>query len=173
MIPAYQSFDPKKIDQMLSARLEALGIPAEALDETVGDGTLRQLICDLVAETLAEAGAEAQRDLYDRQRAGRIAAQQQGVNLGRPSKKCSDKRFAKIRGLYESQQITAEQAAQRLHVSVSTFYRWRGPRARLSRCRLPGRGPKPQEPAHSKKRRPHLGVFFHVRRRQDASGTSL
>ena len=39
MIPAYQSFDPKKIDQMLSARLEALGIPAEALDETVGDGT--------------------------------------------------------------------------------------------------------------------------------------
>ena len=29
MIPAYQSFDPKKIDQMLSARLEALGIPAE------------------------------------------------------------------------------------------------------------------------------------------------
>lgn len=124
MIPAYQSFDPKKIDQMLSARLEALGIPAEALDETVGDGTLRQLICDLVAETLAEAGAEAQRDLYDRQRAGRIAAQQQGVNLGRPSKKCSDKRFAKIRGLYESQQITAEQAAQRLHVSVSTFYRW-------------------------------------------------
>ena len=124
MIPAYQSFDPKKIDQMLSARLEALGIPAEALDETVGDGTLRQLICDLVAETLAEAGAEAQRDLYDRQRAGRIAAQQQGANLGRPSKKCSDKRFAKIRGLYESQQITAEQAAQRLHVSVSTFYRW-------------------------------------------------
>ncbi|MBS5280349.1 MAG: recombinase family protein [Butyricicoccus pullicaecorum] len=62
--------------------------------------------------------------MYNRQRAGRIAAQKQGVNLGRPSKKCSDKRFSKIRDLYESHQISAEESAQRLHVSVSTFYRW-------------------------------------------------
>ncbi len=124
MIPGYQSVDQEKIERMLAARLEALGIPAEALEEPVGDGTLRQLICDLVADTLAEAKAAAQRDLYNRQRAGRIAAQKQGVNLGRPSKKCSDKRFTKIRDLYESHQISAEEAAQRLHVSVSTFYRW-------------------------------------------------
>lgn len=99
MIPGYQTVDHDKIERMLAARLEALGIPAEALEEPVGDGTLRQ-------------------------RAGRIAAQKQGVNLGRPSKKCSDKRFSKIRDLYESHQISAEEAAQRLHVSVSTFYRW-------------------------------------------------
>ena len=110
MIPGYQTVDHD--------------IPAEALEEPVGDGTLRQLVCDLIADTLAEAKAAAQRDLYNRQRAGRIAAQKQGVNLGRPSKKCSDKRFSKIRDLYESHQISAEEAAQRLHVSVSTFYRW-------------------------------------------------
>ena len=124
MIPGYQTVDHDKIERMLAARLEALGIPAEALEEPVGDGTLRQLVCDLIADTLAEAKAAAQRDLYNRQRAGRIAAQKQGVNLGRPSKKCSDKRFSKIRDLYESHQISAEEAAQRLHVSVSTFYRW-------------------------------------------------
>lgn len=124
MIPGYQTVDHDKIERMLAARLEALGIPAEALEEPVGDGTLRQLVCDLIADTLAEAKAAAQRDLYNRQRAGRIAAQKQGVNLGRPSKKCSDKRFSKIRDLYESHQISAEESAQRLHVSVSTFYRW-------------------------------------------------
>lgn len=101
MIPGYQTVDHDKIERMLAARLEALGIPAEALEEPVGDGTLRQLVCDLIADTLAEAKAAAQRDLYNRQRAGRIAAQEQGVNLGRPSKKCSDKRFSKIRDLYE------------------------------------------------------------------------
>lgn len=86
--------------------------------------TLHQLVCDLIADILTEATDAAQRDLYNRQRAGRIAAQKQGVNLGRPSKKCSDKRFSKIRDLYESHQISAEESAQRLHVSVSTFYRW-------------------------------------------------
>ena len=124
MIPGYETVDHDKIERMLAARLESLGIPAEALEEPVGDGTLRQLVCDLIADILTEATDAAQRDLYNRQRAGRIAAQKQGVNLGRPSKKCSDKRFSKIRDLYESHQISAEESAQRLHVSVSTFYRW-------------------------------------------------
>jgi len=134
MIPEYETVDHDKIERMLAARLEALGIPAEALDAPVSDSstpppspegfTLHQLVCDLIADILTEATDAAQRDLYNRQRAGRIAAQKQGVNLGRPSKKCSDKRFSKIRDLYESHQISAEESAQRLHVSVSTFYRW-------------------------------------------------
>lgn len=134
MIPEYETVDHDKIERMLAARLKALGIPAEALDAPVSDSstpppspdgvTLHQLVCDLIADILTEATDAAQRDLYNRQRAGRIAAQKQGVNLGRPSKKCSDKRFSKIRDLYESHQISAEESAQRLHVSVSTFYRW-------------------------------------------------
>lgn len=134
MIPGYETVDHDKIERMLAARLEALGIPAEALDAPVSDSstpspspdgvTLHQLVCDLIADIFTEATDAAQRDLYNRQRAGRIAAQKQGVNLGRPSKKCSDKRFSKIRDLYESHQISAEESAQRLHVSVSTFYRW-------------------------------------------------
>lgn len=134
MIPGYETVDHDKIERMLAARLESLGIPAEALDAPVSDSsipppspegvTLHQLVCDLIADILTEATDAAQRDLYNRQRAGRIAAQKQGVNLGRPSKKCSDKRFSKIRDLYESHQISAEESAQRLHVSVSTFYRW-------------------------------------------------
>ncbi|MFR4973174.1 MAG: hypothetical protein ACLUB2_07195, partial [Butyricicoccus pullicaecorum] len=117
MIPGYETVDHDKIERMLAARLESLGIPAEALDAPVSDSstpppspegvTLHQLVCDLIADILTEATDAAQRDLYNRQRAGRIAAQKQGVNLGRPSKKCSDKRFSKIRDLYESHQISA------------------------------------------------------------------
>lgn len=124
MIPAYQAFDQEKIEQMLAERMEALHIPTDALEQPVGDGTLRELVCELVAQTLTQASETAQRDLYARQCAGRIAAREHGISLGRPSKKCSDKRFSKIRGLYESRDISAEEAAQRLHVSVSTFYRW-------------------------------------------------
>lgn len=133
MIPKYKRPSADKIDAILRARLAALDIPPETLDRPAGSGTLRELICSLVEDTLNEVSVQAQNELYERQQAGREEAQRRGVNLGRPSKKCSDKRFDKIRGLYESHAISAEEAAQRLHISVSTFYRW----LRESRAQAP------------------------------------
>ncbi len=124
MIPGYKRPTPDKIDAILRKKLAALEIPPETLDQQTGSGTLRELICALVEDTLCEVSTQAQNELYERQQAGREEAQRRGVSLGRPSKKCSDKRFDKIRGLYESHAISAEEAAQRLHISVSTFYRW-------------------------------------------------
>ncbi len=124
MMPGYKRLGRDKIDDILRARLEALDIPPETLEQPTGSGTLRELICSLVEETLSEVSTQAQNELYERQQAGREKAQRRGVSLGRPSKKCSDKRFDKIRRLYEEHDISAEEAAQRLHVSVSTFYRW-------------------------------------------------
>lgn len=37
MIPGYETVDHDKIERMLAARLESLGIPAEALDAPVSD----------------------------------------------------------------------------------------------------------------------------------------
>lgn len=124
MMPGYKRLGRDKIDDILRTRLAALDIPPETLDQPTGSGTLRELICSLVEETLSEVSTQAQNELYERQQAGRKEAQRRGVSLGRPSKKRSDKRFNKIRGLYEKHDISAEEAAQRLHVSVSTFYRW-------------------------------------------------
>ncbi len=124
MIPGYKKPSREKIDDILRTRLEALEIPPETLEQSTGAGTLRELICALVEETLIEVNTQAQNELYERQQAGREEAQRRGVSLGRPSKKCSDKRLLKIRGLYETHAISAEEAAQRLHISVSTFYRW-------------------------------------------------
>lgn len=39
MIPGYETVDHDKIEHMLAARLEALGIPAEALDAPVSDSS--------------------------------------------------------------------------------------------------------------------------------------
>ncbi len=39
MIPGYETVDHDKIERMLAARLESLGIPAEALDAPVSDSS--------------------------------------------------------------------------------------------------------------------------------------
>lgn len=124
MFAGQTQFDREKIDRMLQERIMALGVDPTALETEVGGEPLRALLCALIEETLQEAETENRELLRQRQQAGREAAAKQGISLGRPSKRCSDKRFAKMRGLYESREITAEEAAQRLHVSVSTFYRW-------------------------------------------------
>ena len=118
MFSDHNHIDREKIDRMLRARAEALGLDPTALETEVGGAPLRELLCALIEDTLREADAESRETLRQRQQAGREAAARAGVVLGRPSKLRSEKRFAKLRDL------TAEEAAQRLHVSVSTFYRW-------------------------------------------------
>lgn len=124
MFSDHNHIDREKIDRMLRARAEALGLDPTALETEVGGAPLRELLCALIEDTLREADAENRETLRQRQQAGREAAARAGVVLGRPSKLRSEKRFAKLRDLYERREITAEEAAQRLHVSVSTFYRW-------------------------------------------------
>ena len=124
MFSDHNHIDREKIDRMLRARAEALGLDPTALETEVGGAPLRELLCALIEDTLHEADAESRETLRQRQQAGREAAARAGVVLGRPSKLRSEKRFAKLRDLYERREITAEEAAQRLHVSVSTFYRW-------------------------------------------------
>ena len=64
MIPGYETVDHDKIERMLAARLESLGIPAEALDAPVSDSSTPPIpggsyaasgsFCDLIADILTE-----------------------------------------------------------------------------------------------------------------------
>ena len=119
-----EKIDREQIDRLLRERAQALGIASEALAQEVGGQTLEALLGDLIEQTVREVHTRERETLAARQRAGREAAAQAGVVLGRPSKQPGRKRLDKICGAYTRGELTAEQAAQRLHVSVSTFYRW-------------------------------------------------
>lgn len=124
MLPVMKRYERKDIERLLDKQAERLGIAPEELQQQVQDSLpLRDLLCELVEEMLVAARQEESAELRRRQKEGMDRAQAQGVTLGRPSKR-SDKRFNKIRALYEAKEVSAEEAAKRLHVSVSTFYRW-------------------------------------------------
>ena len=124
MLSVKKEYGRTEIEKLLEKHTRKLGIPAEDLARKVqGDLSLQELLCSLVEDAITTAREQESAELRRRQREGMTRAQEQGVTLGRPSKR-SDKRFEKIRGMYERREISAEEAAKRLHVSISTFYRW-------------------------------------------------
>lgn len=124
MLSVKKEYGRDEIERLLKEHTERLGIPPEELERKVqGDLSLHDLLCGLVEDAIVTARELESAELRRRQREGMTRAQEQGVTLGRPSKR-SDKRFEKIRALYEQKEISAEDAAKRLHVSISTFYRW-------------------------------------------------
>lgn len=124
MLSVKKEYGREDIERLLEEHTRRLGISQEELERKVQDDlSLHELLCELVEEAIATAREQESAELRRRQREGMTRAQEQGVTLGRPSKR-SDKRFEKIRALYENKDISAEDAAKRLHVSISTFYRW-------------------------------------------------
>ena len=123
MFSSKKSIDPEELERLIAERATALGISSEALLREVEGLPLRDLLCTLITDVLEQTDAERRADLLARQKKGREAAAARGESLGRPCKR-SDKRFTRLREEYEAGTVSAEEAAQRLHVSVSTFYRW-------------------------------------------------
>ena len=60
----------------------------------------------------------------EKQKIGIREAQQNGICIGRPPVPVS-KRFLKLEHLYSKKMITAREAAERLDIAVSTFYKVR------------------------------------------------
>lgn len=72
--------------------------------------------------TIFGAVAELERDyILQRQKEGIAIAKANGVYRGRPSTPCPD--FDRVVTLWQSGEITAVEAARRLKISPSTFYR--------------------------------------------------
>ncbi|MBQ8143453.1 MAG: recombinase family protein [Butyricicoccus sp.] len=124
MFSPKKSIDPAELAQLISERAAAHGIPQETLLQELNGQPLHELLCTLVTDVLEQTEAERRADLLARQKKGREETAAHGGSLGRPRKQRSDKKFARLYADYEAGIITAEEAAERLHVSVSTFYRW-------------------------------------------------
>ena len=124
MLSVKNEYTRTDIEQLWEEHTGRLGITQEELGRQVHEGfTLHELLCTITADAIRTVRERESAELRRRQREGMTRAQEQGVTLGRPSKR-SDRRFEKIRMLYENKDISAEDAAKRLHVSISTFYRW-------------------------------------------------
>ena len=86
----------------------------EAIDTTTPSGKFMLTIFGAVAE-LERAY------ILERQREGIAIAKSNGIYKGRPPTACPD--FDRVVTLWQSGKITAVEAAQRLKISPSTFYR--------------------------------------------------
>lgn len=124
MITAKKEYSKEEIAEVLQGHLAELGMTEEVLIKEVRDGlSVNDLLISVVSDVVADVKEMEKESLRQRQREGMLRAQEQGVVLGRPSKR-SDSRFERIRARYENKDITAEEAAGRMSVSISTFYRW-------------------------------------------------
>lgn len=124
MITAKKEYSKEEIAEVLQRHLAELGMTEEVLSKEVRDGlSVNDLLISIVSDVVAAVKEREKEDLRQRQREGMLRAQEQGVVLGRPSKR-SDSRFERIRARYENKDITAEEATRRMSVSISTFYRW-------------------------------------------------
>ena len=86
----------------------------EAIDTTTPSGKFMLTIFGAVAE-LERAY------ILERQKEGIAIAKSNGTHKGRPPTACPD--FDRVVTLWQSDEITAVEAARRLKVSPSTFYR--------------------------------------------------
>ena len=102
----------------LVERLTAKGVEfvsrKEAIDTTTPSGKFMLTIFGAVAELEREY-------ILQRQKEGIAIAKANGVYRGRPPTACPD--FDRVVTLWQSGEITAQEAARRLGISPSTFYR--------------------------------------------------
>ena len=102
----------------LVERLTAKGVEfvsrKEAIDTTTPSGKFMLTIFGAVAELEREY-------ILQRQKEGIAIAKANGTYKGRPPTVCPD--FDRVVTLWQSGEITAQEAARRLGISPSTFYR--------------------------------------------------
>ncbi len=124
MLSVKNEYARADIERLLQEHTDRMGISREELNKEIREGlSCYDLLCTLTGDMIQTVRERESAELRRRQREGMTRAQEQGVTLGRPSKR-SDKRFDKIRAMYEKKEISAEEASKRLHLSISTFYRW-------------------------------------------------
>ena len=123
MLSSKKEYSKEDIAGIINERIADMGITQEELNREVMGTSLNELICTVVSEVVATVKALEKEELRQRQREGMRRAQEQGVTLGRPCKR-SDARFERLLARYDNGEITGEEAARRMQVSISTFYRW-------------------------------------------------
>ncbi len=119
-----QEYDNNQIHDEMKQYLSELGLSENALSTMVdGKMTVEDLVGKLTAHLIEQAAQEDRRRFRQKQSEGIARAQQAGVAIGRPTRK-QDKRFRRVREMYQAQEVTGQEAARLLSVAPSTFYRW-------------------------------------------------
>ncbi len=100
------------------------GIPLSVLDHLVmPDLTLGTFVSQLTEHLIARAAEEDRSRFRERQRDGIRQARENGVAIGRPTRK-RNRQYIKIRDMYRRREVTGQEASRLLGIAPSTFYRW-------------------------------------------------
>lgn len=124
LFTALKQYDSHQIEAETQRYLKELGLPQEVLQSPLGRGVTTGMLINGLTERLILLAAEEDRKRFrEKQSEGIARAQRAGVAIGRPTRK-QDKRFQKVRDMYQTQKVTGQEAARLLGVAPSTFYRW-------------------------------------------------
>jgi DNA invertase Pin-like site-specific DNA recombinase len=109
------------ITKDLGADIIILDMPL--LNTTIYRDLLGTLISDMVLQILSFVAQNEREVMLTRQAEGIVEAKKRGVKFGRP-KKTVPSDFAKIKKDYLSKKISSRKAAEKLHISQTTFFNW-------------------------------------------------
>ena len=100
------------------------GLDPSVLDQPLGeDLTIGGFVSELTEQLIARAVEEDKMRFLERQRMGIRQARENGVAIGRPTRK-RDRQYVKIRDMYRRREVTGQEASRLLGIAPSTFYRW-------------------------------------------------
>ena len=111
----------QRITKERGADIVVLDMPL--LDTRPGKDLTGHLIADIVLSLLSYVAETERANIRKRQAEGIAAAKARGQKFGRPTIKRLADYFQTV-AKYEKGEISAEEGADRMGVSLSTFYRW-------------------------------------------------
>ena len=104
-------------------RLSVVVLDMPLLDTRRDKDLMGVLIADIVLQLLSYVAETERENIKQRQMEGIAAAKAKGVRLGRPPLSVPDD-FESIRADFENGMLTSKEAAEKMSVSRSTFFRW-------------------------------------------------
>lgn len=100
------------------------GLDQSILDRPVAPNlTMETFVSELTEQLIARAAEEDRIRFRERQRNGIRQARENGVTIGRPTRK-RNRQYIKIRDMYRRREVTGQEASRLLGIAPSTFYRW-------------------------------------------------
>ena len=100
------------------------GLDPAVLDQPLGENlTIGGFVSELTEQLITRAVEEDKNRFRERQRMGIRQARENGVTIGRPTRK-RNRQYVKIRDMYRRREVTGQEASRLLGIAPSTFYRW-------------------------------------------------
>jgi DNA invertase Pin-like site-specific DNA recombinase len=100
------------------------GLDLSIMDQPVAPNlTMGTFVSELTEQLIARAAEEDRIRFRERQRNGIRQARENGVTIGRPTRK-RNRQYIKIRDMYRRREVTGQEASRLLGIAPSTFYRW-------------------------------------------------